>query len=399
MSQKIQKLLQKHRSVSLFAGALVMIASGVPGAWGVYQRPVAEAYRLTQPQTAMIFSFTIGAFGVFAILAGFVQDQFGPRLTAAAGGALIAAGFIAAGLLPAEKPVLFYLTYSLLAGGGCAGLYPSSMSCVQKWYADKKGFATGVIGCSVGLSGIFITYFSRWVIGRFGVRASFFTLGAVLFALVLLGAFFLLEPPAGKEQASKGAPAHSFAPRQVLKTKQYYLLLLAVIGSTAAVQLFTPLLVEIGKERGLSEDAAVFGVALSAFANAAGRLTMPWVSDKTGRRACSLALFLALVGLSVWFRFAEGVFVIVVFSMLTFAYSGQNALLPSITADLYGLRYSGANYGLVSLGMSIGGIAFPLLCRLLPFEGAAHYLAISGCCLGALCIFLLKPLHPKTREG
>ena len=31
------------------------------------------------------------------------------------------------------------------------------MSCAQKWYADNKGLATGVIGGAVGLSGAALT--------------------------------------------------------------------------------------------------------------------------------------------------------------------------------------------------------------------------------------------------
>ena len=394
MKEKLAKLLEKHRWIVLAAGVLVMIASGVPGAWGVYQQAVRDTYALSEQQTTMIFSFTIGAFGVFAILAGILQDKIGPRLTALGGGLLLGTGFIGAAFLPAKNPLLFYLTYSLLAGGGCASLYPTSMSCAQKWYADKKGFATGVIGCSVGLSGVFVTYYSRFFIQRFGVRTAFFVTGATFLLLILIGALFLQEPKK-QQKAQRQGPPKNYTPLEVLRTRQYYLMLLAVVGSTAAVQLFTPIIVEMGTQRGLSEEIAVLSVVCSAAANAAGRLAMPWLSDKAGRRLTDLWLFAALAGLSIWFLFAQHIWVIVVFSLLTFAYSGQNALLPSIAVDLYGFQNSGANYGLITLGMSIGAVGFPLLAQLLPFENARHYLAVGGCCLGAVCIFMLKPLQTK----
>ena len=70
---------------------------------------------------------------------------------------LLAAGFCGAGFIPGENPWFFYGVFSVPVGLGCAFLYPSVMSCAQKWYADRKGLATGVIGGAVGASGAVLT--------------------------------------------------------------------------------------------------------------------------------------------------------------------------------------------------------------------------------------------------
>ena len=46
---------------------------------------------------------------------------------------------------------LFLVVYSLPAGLGSAFLAPAVLACAQKWYQDKKGWATGVAGVAMGL--------------------------------------------------------------------------------------------------------------------------------------------------------------------------------------------------------------------------------------------------------
>ena len=70
-------------------------------------------------------------------------------------------------LLPGEKGVWFWAVFSIPAGLGTAFLYPSIQSCAQKWYAGRKGLATGVIGGAVGLSGAFLTGFVRTAVLSF----------------------------------------------------------------------------------------------------------------------------------------------------------------------------------------------------------------------------------------
>ena len=142
----MQAFLKQHRWVILAAGAAIQVLTGVPAAWGVFQSGVCEGYSLSQENAAMIFSLTICFFGIGCILGGLLQDKKGPRTAGLAGAVLLAAGFCGAGFIPGENPWFFYGVFSVPVGLGCAFLYPSVMSCAQKWYADRKGLATGVIG-------------------------------------------------------------------------------------------------------------------------------------------------------------------------------------------------------------------------------------------------------------
>ena len=57
-------------------------------------------------------------------------------------------------------------------------------------------------------------------------------------------------------------------------------------------------------ERGLDEGAALWSVVLGSVGSAAGRLLMPLLSDRIGRRPADLILFGVSLGLSAAFLFA-----------------------------------------------------------------------------------------------
>ena len=71
----MQAFLKQHRWVILAAGAAIQVLTGVPAAWGVFQRGVCEGYSLSQENAAMIFSLTICFFGIGCILGGLLQDK------------------------------------------------------------------------------------------------------------------------------------------------------------------------------------------------------------------------------------------------------------------------------------------------------------------------------------
>ena len=469
-SGKLQTFLQKCPWSILIAGAAIQILTGVPSAWGVFQRGVCEGYSLDTASASMIFSLTIGFFGVGCILGGLLQDKRGPRVAGLAGAVLLSAGFCAASIVPAGAPWLFYGAFSVPVGLGCAFLYPAVMSCAQKWYAGRKGLATGVIGGAVGASGAVLTVCGRFLIGRWGIRAAFCTLGIAMLLVCGAGAAILEDPEippdggrtktndkngraakagkkdrkaakstqkrkdgqpaaakseseagqtagaapqsrtgqtagnipksgkkcAGKnESKNKGAQAeaNNYTVREMLRTPQYWLLFAVVGLATPAVLLFSPVIVELAQERGLSETAALACIVVGSVFSAAGRLLMPWLSDKIGRRYTDMLLMAALCGLSVWFAFAAGWTVLLVYSLLTFCYSGEAAVIPAAGTDLFGAKHAGVNYGFLALGMSAGSVGFPLLARSMTNAAARHIIAACAPAAGFLCLCFLKPTH------
>jgi OFA family oxalate/formate antiporter-like MFS transporter len=404
----------RPRAISILAaGAAIQILTGIPAAWGVFQQPVMEEYGFSQGQAGAAFSLLIAAFGVGCVLGGFLQDRHGPRVAALAGTALLCGAFFGAAVYPTGTAWLFWLGFSLPAGLGCAFLYPSIQSCAQKWYADRKGLATGVIGGAVGLSGAFLTFFVRRVCKGLGplqgIRGAFWGLGALTLPVCLAGSLLLKNPPAAAtspqssprqaaKQPAQNASGLDYPPRQMLRTRQYWLCAAAVCFSTPAVLLFSPIIIQLGTQRGLSEEQAAWAVVLGSVGSAAGRLLMPLLSDKIGRRRTDLGLFAASLGLSVGFAFAQSWGVVAVYAGLTFCYSGLAAVLPAFSTDLFGLPHAGVNYGFLALGQSVGSLTFPLLAQLFALEQGRHWLAAAGAALGFAAVWRIRPTQPLDEK-
>ena len=401
-----QQFAAKHPWTILAAGAAIQVLTGLPAAWGVFQQPVMEEYGLSEQGAGYAFGILIAAFGVGCVLGGFLQDRHGPRCAGLWGTALLCGGFFAAGLLPPGSAAAFFLAFSIPAGLGTAFLYPSIQSCAQKWYADRKGLATGVIGGAVGLSGAFLTVFVRTAVRGFwvvqGIRGAFWALGAVTLPVCLVGSLLLQDPPqTGQTQKPQenGKNTIDLAPQQMLRTKQYWLCAGAVCFSTPAVLLFSPIILKLGMERGLEEQAALWSVVLGSVGSAAGRLLMPLLSDRIGRRPTDMLLFAVSAGLSAGFAFAQGWGVVACYAGLTFCYSALAAVLPALSTDLFGFPHAGVNYGFLALGQSVGSLAFPFAANFFGLEVGRHWMAVAAAGAGFACIRALRPVEPSAGRG
>ncbi len=377
----------------LAAGAAVQLLVGIPAAWGVFQRPVMREYAFTRGQATMAFAVLVAAYGIGCAAGGLVQDRKGPRYAGLWGAVMLGAGFLLAAAAPEGNAPLFLLVYSVPAGLGSAFLAPAVLACAQKWYAGKKGWATGVTGVAQGLSGAFLTVFVRGLGGLFGMRVCFAALGGVALAVGGLGAAVLQDPPPpafGPAQAR----AQGLAPKQMLRTAQYKWCFAAVALAAPPVLLFSPDILKIAADRGLPEAWAPWSVVFGSAASAAGRLLCPALSDRLGRKPVLYALYAGLAAGSVWFAFAQGGWVLAAYALLSCLYAGEAAVEPAFNSDLFGLGYAGVNYGFMALGMSAGSLLAFAGSRLLPL-GWRHWAAAGSALAGLACLVPVRPPRPE----
>ena len=112
----------------LAAGAAVQLLTGIPAAWGVFQKPVMAQYGFSRGQAMLSFAILVAGYGIGCAIGGFVQDQHGPRYAALWGTALLGGGSMGAALVPQGNAALFFLVYSIPAGVGSAFLAPAVLA-------------------------------------------------------------------------------------------------------------------------------------------------------------------------------------------------------------------------------------------------------------------------------
>ena len=374
-------------------GAMMLLFSGVPSAWGIFRKEVCHEYGFGQEESAFVLNVTVAAFGIGCVIGGYLQDKKGSFLVCLIGSGLLSFSFGAVAFFAIPSIIWFYFMFCIPAGIGCAFLYPAVMSCIQKSNPNKKGLATGIAGIGFGLSGVVLTIIKMITLKPWGIRGTFLSLSIIIGVLCTIGSFFMKSPPQKEITIKK----QGLSPKQIFSQKSYYFLTGAVFFTAPAVLLFSPKIVEMASTRGLPEQAAVWIVAFGGILNAIGRFSLPAISDKWGRKTTAVGAVVFLGVISIGFAYAQNWWLFGAYGILCFFYSGTSALLPSFCTDLFGTAWAGINYGLVALGMTAGSLIFPPIVTLIGKDWIAHFIAIM-CCGIAAVLYYCVPLKAISKE-
>ena len=189
----------------------------------------------------------------------------------------------------------------------------------------------------------------------------------------------------------------------VLRAKPYYLILFGMILLTPAYFIINPLLKSLGELRNLTEAAALAGVMVTGIASAAGRLIAPWLSDRIGRRNVLFLLYIITLVCVLMLTFAQSYLFIVLIAFIAFAFGGSAGVFPAVTADYFGIKNNGVNYGLVMIGFAISGLLFPAIAKIVSVDGipSAWTFIIPGaaCVIGIIVTAALKKDHPEKAKA
>jgi OFA family oxalate/formate antiporter-like MFS transporter len=134
-----------------------------------------------------------------------------------------------------------------------------------------------------------------------------------------------------------------------------------------------------------------------ALFNGLGRIIWGMISDKIGRKL-SIIIMAATQGVFVFlFQYMAGnEYTLYLFAMLIgFNFGGNFALFPTITADIFGTKFVGMNYGWVFLAYAIGGIFGPIMGGKLGDMGnfpLAFTICGILCIVSVITISLVKPV-------
>jgi len=122
-------------------------------------------------------------------------------------------------------------------------------------------------------------------------------------------------------------------------------------------------LVPFARNAGHSQAFAAFALTVGAFGSASGRVLSGWMSDYAGRLNTLRVMLLVSAGvMPLLFLFRENV---ALFYALLFAvyycYGTQLSVYASTSADFFGTRNVGFNYGLLLLAWGVAAIFGPFL--------------------------------------
>jgi OFA family oxalate/formate antiporter-like MFS transporter len=389
----------------IVAGALlIQVCLGAVYIWSVFKVPLMNQFGWEAAPTSFTFSLTILVFSIATIFAGRIQDKIGPRWVATVGGLLYGLGLILAS--KATSITSLYLTFGVIGGIGIGTAYVCPLATCVKWFPDKKGLITGLAVAGFGLGGMIFTPVANMLKDSVGLMSSFAYLGIIYAVFVVLGAQILQNPPAGWKPegwnppaaaVGKPAAAADFEWGEMVRTPQFYIMWVTYLFAAGAGLMIIANALPIAQAQGLSAGLAASAVMVVALFNAAGRIAWGVGSDKLGRTRTLLAIFLICGITMLSLKMLTGVMILVGVSLVGFCFGGFLAVYPSLSADFFGTKNLGMNYGTIFMAYGLGAVAGPMLYDLMkspvPGQLSAAPLMISGilCLISLGLVFVLKP--------
>jgi MFS transporter, OFA family, oxalate/formate antiporter len=392
---------------TVVAGALIVQAVlGTVYAFSVFVKPLESEFGWSRTTTQWAFSFALLTFALSMIPAGRLQDKIGPRKVATIGGGLLGLSFLLGSVLvSADRPWSLYLTYGVIGGAGIGFAYVCPIAASVKWFPDKKGLITGLAvagfgagalffagpastlllppgegGTGMGISSVLMVGLGISPGSGFGIgwQAFFVLHGVVCATLVSLGAMLLRNPPEGwtppgwQPSADQVSASRDANWAEMLNTPLACMLWITFIfGATSglmAIGQWKPLMTSILGDRTFAPAwMGSFGrfvepVGILAIFNALGRVVWGKISDLIDRPRAMMMMFLAqgmAFMLLVSVESHTAVFLASAWVGLNFG--GNFALFPSATADYFGTRNFGMNYGWIFTAYGVAGILGPVV--------------------------------------
>lgn len=393
--------------VVTFAGMTINLCLGILYAWSVWAKALIDVKNAGQPmsginegwtyltnaEAATPFSLCVIIFALFMIPGGRIQDKFGPKVGATVGGLCLAAGCILAGLMRSYSGLI--IGFGILGGIGMGIGYAAPTPAALKWFGPhRRGLIAGLVVGGYGGAALYIAPLAQKLIDSYGVSGSFIGLG-VFFAVVVVIAGQLLAwppagyvPPAAAAQTAAGAAAtakkqtaHNWSAGEMTKTWQFYALVILFIGSTQSGLMIIAnaagILAKAAKGVPFLVANAWILVSFGGAINALGRVGTGMYSDKIGRaNAYTLNCIISAVCLLAMPSIIASQNVVLLFLAVGIAYwqyGGGLALLPAFTADFFGAKNLGFNYGLVFLGWGLGFFMARLAGTIKDMTGSLDY--------------------------
>ena len=419
---------------------LIQLALGAIYAWSVFTARLTDltgAYAFSASETAWVFSAGLATFAIVMVLAGRILPRSGPRPLAMAGGLLLGAGYIIGGLVGKSFWVQL-LCIGIISGAGIGLAYVVPIAVCVKWFPDKKGLITGLAVAGFGFGAtIWVKLAGSWfggllnttaVFGLPGVQSVFVIYGVTFFLLVLIGSAVMVNPPDGYQPAGWTPPdsdnGHDggleFRARDMLRTPQFYMLwscfMFAGIAGLMVIYCIKLFGIDALEYRGVADAGAITGTAMAWYAifNGLGRIAWGSISDRIGRKE-TIVLMSALQGATmlmtyhVFISFGMVYGFIIAAALIGFNYGGSFALFPAITADYFGNKSVGSNYGWMFTAYGIAGLAGPLLAGYFKdtAQGASQpdvwmtpfIIAAAVCLLGAVVMSMTNRPRQLTRTA
>lgn len=392
----------------LLAGFCINLCLGILYAWSVFNKALVTDFGWSAADASSPYAIATIAFSVCLLVAGILQDRMGPRNILILGTTLTGLGMIASGF--ASSVLMLNLTFGVMTGAGIGFGYACLSPSAMKWFhPSKKGMVNGLIAAGFGLAAIYLAPLTSALITHLGIQTSFMILGAGVLVIAVPLACTINNPPAGYvpaepklkagQEAKVVAKVANLSWKAMLKTPQFYALWLMYALAASVGLMIIGNITNIASVQANLPNAVYLASILAIF-NSGGRIAAGILSDKIGGVRTLLLAFLLQGGNMVLFATFDSEFTLIIGTAIAaVGYGTLLAVFPSITAEFYGLKNYGTNYGVLYTSWGIGGAIGAAVVGYSMTHGGGYNLAYTiSAAMMTVCILLALITKPISAE-
>jgi MFS family permease len=349
------------------------------------------------PYTIGIVCFSIGVF-----TGGRLQDKIGPRWVCTIGGICVGMGLLLAGIIGAN-PIGIAVCFGVISCIGIGFGYSSVLPTALKWFhSSQKGLVSGFVTGGFCLAAVYLAPMATAFLNRFSIEQSLMLLGTVSIVTSTIIAQFVKLPANGyvamipskiSEETCVSKLSVDYTSGEMVKTKRFYLMFfvflinvsigLMIIGNIASIAYY--------QARVFDYRILAFLLAFMAIINFFGRVGGGFISDKIGRTN-TLFIVMAVQMLNMAaFRFYDTLPFVMFGALLAgTCFGAVLSIFPAFTADQFGIKNHGANYGVVYLAYGASGVVAPLIADYIYDNYSTYSIAYIVCAFMMMFALLIN---------
>ncbi|HBC92739.1 MAG TPA: MFS transporter [Pelotomaculum sp.] len=401
--------LKTKRWLVLIASVVINLCIGSGYAWSVFAKPVIGVLGCTAAAAALAFTISNGVGPITMITGGRIQDKIGPKWVIFFGAFLFGGGVFLAGF--STSLTWLYMTYGVLMGLGMGIIYSCTVANTVKFFPDKRGLVAGIATAGYGSGSIIVPPLANAMIASMGILATFRTLGIAYIIIIAIGSFFVTAAPANYKPEGWNPPAPTAGStvsgvdknwNQMLADPMFYVLfIMLTVGAFSGLMIISqasPIVQEVTK---VTPAVAAVAVSLLAMANTFGRIFWGAASDRIGRYTALIIMYIiaGVATLSLSSITSYGTFVAAIM-FVGFCFGGTMGIFPALTADKFGPKNNGVNYGIMFCGFGLAGYLGPILAASIKASNGNYKLAfIIAASMSIIGVLLTLIVQAKSKKA
>lgn len=367
---------------------MIVVIAGPMYSFGVFLEPLSTQFGWSRSETSGAYSLLFILQGLLAIIAGRLNDRFGPRIVMTICGFFLGLGYLLMSQINSVWQL--YLYYGVITGIGMSGSLVPLISTVARWFVKRRNLVTGITASGASLGIVIVPILANQIISKYSWQTAYIVVGSVALVLIIVAAQFLKRDPSevgllpyGESDLKyKGSvkQAQGLSLQEVIRTHQFWILFAAFFCYGFCVQTTMVNVVPHAIDMGISATSAASILTCIGALAIVGRITISGAGDRIGSNL-SMVISLTLMAISfVLLLIAKELWELYLLAAIFgFSYAGFMPSGSVLIADLFGLRAHGAVYGIATAALAIGGSIGPFLAGHIFDTTGSYHLAFLVC--------------------